>query len=113
MYSYYLWSTFSPKPQEGRRPKWTEPAYYKQWVTGCQMLQFTVMFAQATYDISVKNPYPKFCAQILFYYMMTLLALFGNFAYQNYCKGKKRGPKPAGGVAGSATSDEGQRPHTE
>ncbi len=47
------------------------------------------MLIQATYDIIVPSKFPKFAAQILFYYMFTMLALFGNFYVQQYLKPKK------------------------
>jgi elongation of very long chain fatty acids protein 4 len=92
MYGYYLWSTYAKKPEEGRRPRWTEPAYYKRYVTSLQMLQFACMFVQSNYDLffSPKYEYPAWIAWILFYYMLTMLALFGNFYFQTYILGGKK-----------------------
>jgi elongation of very long chain fatty acids protein 4 len=96
MYGYYLWSTYAKKPEEGRRPRWNEPAYYKRYVTSLQMLQFTCMFVQSNYDLffAPKYDYPAWIAWILFYYMLTMLALFGNFYFHTYIMGgKKEGKK--------------------
>ncbi len=51
MYSYYLWTTLTskggkaePLPEGVKPPKptWREPAYYKEWMTRMQMIQFMV-----------------------------------------------------------------------
>jgi len=97
MYAYYCWSALAPKPTPGPdgklpKPRPTQPAYYKQWITRLQMTQFCVMLLQAIWDLWIEPPknYPRFCAWILFYYMFTMLALFGNFYVQSYLKGGKR-----------------------
>jgi hypothetical protein len=41
--------------------------------------------------------FPMFCVQILFWYMWTMLALFGNFFLQSYIKPKAK--KTDGAVA--------------
>jgi len=83
----------TPKPQKPQKPKftWREPGYYKEWMTRMQMIQFCLMFFQASYDLVVPNSYPRFCIWILFFYMMTMLALFGNFYVQAYLARGKPG----------------------
>jgi elongation of very long chain fatty acids protein 4 len=91
MYAYYCWSAlYSKKDKSGApaKPNWTEPAFYKKYITSMQMLQFVSMMAQALYDIVVPNPYPRFLAWTLFIYMITMLALFGNFFTKSYSKSK-------------------------
>jgi len=111
MYSYYLWTTLTSEGAEKlsaverdatsptaaatvtataadakprRKPTWREPAYYKEWMTRMQIIQFVSMLTQSIYDLIVPNAYPRFCIWILFYYMFTMLALFGNFYYRSY-----------------------------
>jgi len=83
MYSYYLWAAFAGK-QKGPKPVWTEPAYYRQYITTMQMIQFSLMLLQATYNITVPNSYPLFLSYILFFYMLTMLALFASFYRKSY-----------------------------
>jgi elongation of very long chain fatty acids protein 4 len=91
MYGYYFWSTVGAKPAEGQKPRPHHPVYWKEWITRSQMIQFCIMMIQATCDlwITVPKSYPRFCVWILFYYMMTMLALFGQFYIQSYLKGAK------------------------
>ena len=86
MYGYYLWASYAPKLAEGQRPHAFHPARYKQYITSMQMTQFMLMFFQACYDLLVPNPYPRFCFWILFFYMISMLTLFGNFFVQQYLK---------------------------
>jgi len=95
MYSYYLWAGIAGKPR-GEKPVWTEPAYYKRYITTMQMAQFCVMLLQATYDLIVPNDYPKFCTWILFLYMISMLVLFANFYRQAYAKGGAKSNKRGG-----------------
>jgi len=91
MYSYYLWASLAGKLPEGTKPTWRQPGFYKEWVTRIQMMQFTAMLIQAAYDMKYPAPnYPSFTYHILFYYMMSMLALFGNFYVQSYLKGKAK-----------------------
>ena len=84
MYGYYLWASYAPKLKEGQRPHVLHPARYKRYITSMQLTQFVAMFVQACYDLLVPNPYPRFCVWILFFYMMTMIALFANFFMQSY-----------------------------
>jgi len=107
MYGYYLWATISPKLEDGVKPRPSHPSYWKEWITRSQMIQFCIMLLQSVLDLWVTVPakYPRFCVWILFYYMMTMLALFGNFYVRSYLFGKKKGgdkvapANPAGGAA--------------
>ncbi len=76
-----------------RKPTWRDPGFYRPYITRLQLAQFLVMLGQSSYDMLVPCDYPRFAVQILFYYMLTLLVLFGNFYVQAYIKGKSR-PKP-------------------
>jgi hypothetical protein len=89
MYGYYLWSTFAPKLPAGARAGPLHPAFYKRAITTLQMTQFSLMLLQATYDLLVPNPYPRFCVWILFVYMLSMLALFANFFVHSYGKGSR------------------------
>jgi elongation of very long chain fatty acids protein 4 len=106
MYGYYFWSTMAPKLEEGKRPRPSHPAYWKEWITRSQMFQFCVMMIQAISDlwITVPKSYPRFCVWILFYYMMTMLALFGQFYVQMYLKSRKGGDKPAASATANGTA---------
>lgn len=57
-------------------------------MTQFQMLQFITMIAQAAFCY-VFSPYPKFLSSLLFWYMLTLLALFLNFYAKKYI-GKRK-----------------------
>lgn len=91
MYSYYLWSIYVGKPPMGKNGKpyitWRHPSFYKQFITSMQMTQFLSMFVQAICCVMYNSPYPRFLCWILFYYMLTMLVLFGNFCVQNYIFG--------------------------
>jgi len=71
MYSYYLAASFGI------------PVPWKKYLTQAQMLQFFLNFCQACYVITLPTQYPKILAWILFFYMITLLALFANFYFKN------------------------------
>ena len=86
MYGYYLWSSYAPKLKDGQRPHLLHPARYKQYITSMQLTQFVAMFVQACYDLLVTNSYPRYCVWILFFYMLTMIALFANFFVQSYLK---------------------------
>jgi elongation of very long chain fatty acids protein 4 len=70
---------------------------FKFVITKGQMTQFALNCVQSLYDLNVAVPkFPMELVHLLFWYMLTLLALFGNFLIKN--KGTKRNP------AGSPTS---------
>lgn len=115
MYSYYLWTTLTSDAAKKNaaalapgakppKPTWREPGYYKEWMTRMQLIQFCTMFAQATYDIIVPSKYPAFCCHILFYYMMTMLALFGNFYVKAYLSASKKAAERKAAAAAAAAA---------
>eukprot|EP00732_Lithocolla_globosa_P003780 Lithocolla_globosa_v1_NODE_3176_length_1740_cov_8.779228.p1 type:complete len:309 gc:universal NODE_3176_length_1740_cov_8.779228:1029-103(-) len=79
MYSYYLFSSLG----------FGFVRFVKPYITSMQMFQFCLNLVQASYNIMVDIPYPYFLSRILFVYMLSLLALFGNFFLQNYMKSKE------------------------
>lgn len=77
MYSYYLLATFNISVP------------WKSYITVFQMAQFAANFCQAAALLYVAMPgYPLLLAQILFVYMITLLALFYNF-YRKMTRAQK------------------------
>ena len=85
MYTYYLASTIVGKdPKKKRKYLW-----WGRYVTQFQMLQFVSMMIQSGYILYIGSPYPRFLSSLLFFYMITLLALFGNFYLKKH-GGKKR-----------------------
>jgi len=86
MYGYYFWSSVAPKQPEGTRPRWNQPAFYRKYITQFQLLQFCLNFLQASFILFVSPPadFPLFNVWILFYYMISMLALFGNFFVKQY-----------------------------
>ena len=72
MYGYYFLSAIG-----------VNLSVIKLYITSMQMTQFTTMLIQAVY-IWVMQPagYPVLLAQILFFYMISMLALFANFMMQ-------------------------------
>ncbi len=107
MYGYYFWSTLEKwdkgddeegKAAGGEKAKvkltWTQSGFYRPYITSSQMLQFVCMLLQATHNVYFDVPnFPRFCSWILFYYMFTMLGLFGNFFVKQYCTKKPRVPK--------------------
>jgi len=79
MYSYYFLASLKIN------------APWKKYLTQAQMIQFALNIVQATYVIYYPTSYPKALAYVLFGYMISLLALFGNF----YIKGNRRTTSPS------------------
>lgn len=77
MYSYYFLATL----------KISCP--WKNNLTQAQMLQFCLNAIQAIYVIYYPTAYPRLWAFVLLTYMITLLALFGNFYIQSQRRGGK------------------------
>jgi len=98
MYGYYLWATFARKLKDGERPTILHPGFYRPYITRLQMIQFVLDFAQASYGIYLGKQgttYPQGLFWMLWVYMITMLALFGNFYNKAYSggKGKSKGGK--------------------
>jgi len=70
MYSYYFFTSL------GIQVPW------KSYVTVAQMTQFLLNIVQAVYSMLFPSKYPTFLAYVLFFYMVTLLVLFGNYFRQ-------------------------------
>jgi elongation of very long chain fatty acids protein 4 len=93
MYGYYLWSSLAAKPVEGVKPRWNQPAFYRKYITSFQLFQFCCNFFQASYMLFVNPPkdFAMFTVWILFFYMISMLCLFGNFYLKAYASGGKKG----------------------
>lgn len=105
MYGYYFWASVAAKQPEGTKPRWNQPAFYKKYITTFQLFQFCLNFAQASWMLFVNPPadFPLFTVWILFFYMISMLALFGNFYMKTYTK------KPAKiGAANGANTKKSQ-----
>jgi hypothetical protein len=76
MYAYYFCASLNLK--------WLNPI--KPFITTLQMTQFMCMLIQSTYDYLYPCRYPQVLIKLLGVYMLTLLALFGNFFIQSYVK---------------------------
>lgn len=74
MYSYYLLSTIFGKDQRLKRTY----LWWGRYLTQFQMFQFITNMGQAWYCYFY-SPYPSNISALLFFYMITLLALFLNF----------------------------------
>jgi elongation of very long chain fatty acids protein 4 len=111
MYSYYLWSSFAPRipsasakvgPTQDKemtllgntsapatvsfKITWTHPAFYKQYITRFQLIQFVLIGIHSYYVYKQgHNITPPFTLMVIGY-MVTMLILFGNFYLQNYLK---------------------------
>lgn len=91
MYGYYFWSACSAKPIPGQRLRWTQAGFYRPYITRCQLIQFMILFTQSVWDIFYIQPpktYPIGIVWMLLFYMISMLALFGNFYIKAY-SGKK------------------------
>ena len=69
---------------EKRRKKYL---WWGRYLTQMQMLQFFLNLCQSVYLLAYPS-YPKFISQILFYYMISLLGLFGHFYYSKHVSPK-------------------------
>jgi elongation of very long chain fatty acids protein 4 len=86
MYGYYFCSAIGIK----------QVSLIKRYITTCQMFQFSCMFVQATYNIINAfilrpNPAEHYSTQlsvILWFYMISMLALFYNFFVQDQKRAK-------------------------
>nr|ACK99719.1 delta-6 polyunsaturated fatty acid elongase [Lobosphaera incisa] len=79
MYTYYLLATLLGKDAKARR----KYLWWGRYLTQFQMFQFVTMMLEAAYTWAY-SPYPKFLSKLLFFYMITLLALFANFYAQKH-----------------------------
>lgn len=84
MYTYYALSTMLGKDPARRR----KYLWWSRYLTQFQMFQFVTNMAQAAFTY-YRSPYPKFLSKLLFFYMITLLALFFNFYRRKHIGGSK------------------------
>lgn len=80
MYLYYLLAATLGKNDKVRR----KYLWWGKYLTQLQMFQFCLMLTQAYTNLKTNAPYPRFLVRILFYYMISLLALFANFYIHKY-----------------------------
>lgn len=86
MYLYYFLAASLGKNDKVR----SKYLWWGKHLTQIQMLQFFLNLCQAYYILYVESLYVTFLAQVLFYYMITLLILFGNFYVQKHMFKKKK-----------------------
>ncbi|KXS11281.1 hypothetical protein M427DRAFT_138369 [Gonapodya prolifera JEL478] len=105
MYGYYFCSAIGIK----------QVSFIKKYITMMQMTQFCLMMCQATYDIVhsfvivpslpapqppfTSNSYPVYLSSILFFYMISMLALFYNFYQAD--RRREREARKAGNANGA------------
>lgn len=66
--------------------------WWGRYLTQMQMFQFFLNLCQSVYT-SLYSPYPKFISQLLFFYMISLLGLFGHFYYSKHVSPNARQAK--------------------
>jgi len=93
MYGYYLGTLLSSS--ESRMRKFLNSI--KFMITKAQMTQFALNLLQSVYlQWGARNlVYPRHLSQMLFVYMLTLLALFGNFLIKKHATAKNEKKKRA------------------
>ena len=79
MYTYYLMAVLIGKDEKKRK----KYLWWGRYLTQMQMFQFFLNLCQSVYT-SLYSPYPKFISHILFFYMISLLGLFGHFYYTKH-----------------------------
>ncbi|XP_025085036.1 elongation of very long chain fatty acids protein 7-like isoform X2 [Pomacea canaliculata] len=82
MYSYYLLSALGPAVQPY--------LWWKKYLTGLQLLQFTIVMVRAGYAVYTNCSYPLIFQKMLIFYMLSFIVLFSNFFYQTYFQKKHR-----------------------
>jgi hypothetical protein len=90
MYGYYLLSSVGIK----------QVSFIKKYITMMQMTQFCCMLVQSVYLLmkfpvhpSGAEPFPESLAMMLFWYMISMLTLFGNFFINDRKKDAERRAK--------------------
>ena len=74
MYGYYFLRTFNVPV----------PMFIKALVTNMQMIQFVTMIGQASYLMAFGCDYPINLVRLYFVYILSMFALFTNFAKKTY-----------------------------
>ena len=85
MYSYYLLASIGGANLDFKR-RWL---WWGKYMTLFQISQFVSMLGQAIYCLFY-SPYPKGVSNLYMYYMVTLLALFGNFFAKKHFSGAQK-----------------------
>jgi elongation of very long chain fatty acids protein 4 len=80
MYLYYLLAATLGKDDRVRR----KYLWWGKYLTQLQIFQFCLNLVQASNNLSTNCPYPVFLNRLLFYYMISLIALFVNFYIHKY-----------------------------
>lgn len=83
LYGYYATTTLGFSFMRPLRP----------WITTIQLAQFVAMVVQSVYDYMNPCDYPQPLVKLLFWYMLTMLGLFGNFFVQQYVVKPKKANK--------------------
>jgi hypothetical protein len=64
-------------------------APWKKYLTMAQMIQFLTNLYQSSQNLLHPNPdFPAFLSHLLFYYMITMLVLFGNYFLKEHRRTK-------------------------
>ena len=89
MYTYYLSAAVIGKDVKKKK----KYLWWGRYLTQFQFFQFVSMLVQSAYILFLDSPYPKFLSRLLFFYMITLLALFLNFYLRKHGSSTKRSPR--------------------
>jgi len=89
MYLYYLLSAVIGKDPSRRR----KYLWWGRYLTMMQMGQFVINMIESRVITIGEPQYPVFLSNLLFYYMISLLALFANFYIQKYGKSRSNSSK--------------------
>lgn len=84
MYTYYLVAAILGKDEKKKK----KYLWWGKYLTQFQMFQFVTMMVLSVYA-SFYSPYPKSISMGLFFYMVTLLALFYNFYSRKHLAAKR------------------------
>lgn len=95
---YYFATCFIKKPEPNKKVHWSNPFFWRKYITTLQLAQFMAMLVQSVYMLTVKDArYSRKGAAYLCLYMITMQYVFGAFFRKNYrtnpAPGKTSGPK--------------------
>ncbi|XXQ31601.1 Elongation of fatty acids protein [Plasmodiophora brassicae] len=98
LYGYYFATCFIKKPEPNKKVHWSNPFFWRKYITTLQLAQFMAMLVQSVYMLTVKDArYSRKGAAYLCLYMITMQYVFGAFFRKNYrtnpAPGKTSGPK--------------------
>ena len=89
MYTYYLSAAIIGKDVKKKK----KYLWWGRYLTQFQIFQFSSMLIQASCMELFDTPYPRFLSRLLFFYMLTLLALFLNFYIRKHGGKAKLSPR--------------------